>query len=111
MVKATPTVPKRPPIKGAKKDKSLLLGDGPVYAVDLSSGKRIDLQTMTVAELKQFAKDNFNKGYEDLNRSQLILLNGASAIDIKEQARQQGIKNYSKMRKSELIKLLTSGKK
>jgi hypothetical protein len=110
-VKATPTVPKRPPIKGAKKDKSLLLGDGPVYAVDLSSGKRIDLQTMTVAELKQFAKDNFNKGYEDLNRSQLILLNGASAIDIKEQARQKGIKNYSKMRKSELIKLLTSGKK
>jgi hypothetical protein len=66
---------------------------------------------MTVVELKQFAKDNFNKGYEDLNRSQLLLLNGTSAIDIKEQARQQGIKNYSKMRKSELIKLLTSSKK
>jgi flavodoxin len=80
----------------------------PVYAVDLSTGKRIDLTTMTVAQLKQFAKDNFNKGYEDLNRVQLILLNGASAIDIKEQARQQGVKNYSKMRKSELIKILTS---
>jgi CO dehydrogenase/acetyl-CoA synthase epsilon subunit len=85
--------------------------DGPVYAIDLSSGKRIDLQTMTVVELKQFAKDNFNKGYDDLNRAQLILLNGASAIDIKEQARQQGIKNYSKMRKSELIKILTTTKK
>lgn len=106
-----PSTNNRPPIKGAKTSKPLMLGDGPVYVVDLSSGTRINLQTMTVAELKQFAKDNFNKGYEDLNRSQLILLNGASAIDIKEQARQQGIKNYSKMRKSELIKRLTSSKK
>lgn len=106
-----PSTINRPPIKGAKTSKPLMLGDGPVYVVDLSSGTRINLQTMTVAELKQFAKDNFNKGYEDLNRSQLILLNGASAIDIKEQARQQGIKNYSKMRKSELIKRLTSSKK
>jgi hypothetical protein len=102
---------KKAPIKGASNSKTSLVTDGPVYAVDLSTGKRIDLQTMTVVELKQFAKDNFNKGYEDLNRSQLLLLNGTSAIDIKEQARQQGIKNYSKMRKSELIKLLTSSKK
>ena len=84
--------------------------DEPIYVVDLSTGKKIDLTVLTVEQLKQFAKDNFNKGYEDLNREQLILLNSASAIDIKEQARQQGIKNYSKMRKSELIKLLTQKK-
>lgn len=84
--------------------------DEPIYVVDLSTGKKIDLTVLTIEQLKQFAKDNFNKGYEDLNREQLILLNSASAIDIKEQARQQGIKNYSKMRKSELIKLLTQKK-
>lgn len=84
--------------------------DQPIYVVDLSSGSKIDLTVLTEEQLKQFAKDNFNKGYEDLDREQLILLNSASAIDIKEQARQQGIKNYSKMRKSELIKLLTQKK-
>jgi len=84
--------------------------DEPIYVVDLSTGKKIDLTVLTIEQLKQFAKDNFNKGYEDLDREQLILLNSASAIDIKEQARQQGIKNYSKMRKSELIKLLTKKK-
>ena len=109
--KAKPTPPKRPPIKGATSTNAANVAEGPVYVVDLSTGQRIDLQTMTVAQLKQFAKDNFNKGYEDLTRSQLILLNGTSAIDIKEQARQQGIKNYSKMRKSELIKLLSAAKK
>ena len=109
--KAKSTTPKRPPIKGATSNQPRAAAAGPVYVVDLSTGKRIDLQSMTVVQLKQFAKDNFNKGYEDLTRSQLILLNGTSAIDIKEQARQQGIKNYSKMRKSELIKLLTANEK
>jgi hypothetical protein len=84
--------------------------EAPVYAVDLSTGKRIDLTTMTVAQLKQFAKDNFNKGYEDLNRNQLIMLNGKSAIEVKEMARLKNVKNYSKMRKSELVKILTSNK-
>jgi hypothetical protein len=84
--------------------------EAPVYAVDLSTGKRIDLTTMTVAQLKQFAKDNFNKGYEDLNRDQLIMLNGKSAIEVKEMARLKNVKNYSKMRKSELVKILTSTK-
>ena len=84
--------------------------DEPIYVVDLSTGKKIDLTVLTVEQLKQFAKDNFNKGYEDLNREQLILLISASAIYNKEQARQHGINNYSKMRKSELIKLLTQKK-
>ena len=85
-------------------------GKPPVYAIDLSTGKRIDLTTMTVAQLKQFAKDNFNKGYEDLNRDQLIMLNGKSAIEVKEMARLKNVKNYSKMRKSDLVKVLTSTK-
>jgi len=101
---ATPTPAK--PVKKVTPKSS----ETPVYAVDLSTGKRIDLTTMTVAELKQFAKDNFNKGYEDLNRDQLILLNGKSAIEVKEMARLKNVKNYSKMRKSELVKILTSAK-
>lgn len=100
--KAKPNAKDKP--KAPKKSANF---DEPIYVVDLSTGSKIDLTVLTEEELKQFAKDNFNKGYEDLNREQLILLNSASAIDIKEQARQQGIKNYSKMRKSELIKLLT----
>jgi len=58
--------------------------DEPIYVIDLSTGTKIDLTVLTVDQLKQFAKDNFNKGYEDLDREQLILLNSASAIDIKE---------------------------
>jgi hypothetical protein len=100
---AKPAKQKAPKTKAASFDE-------PVYVVDLSTGNKIDLTVLTIEQLKQFAKDNFNKGYEDLDRDQLILLNSASAIDIKEQARQQGIKNYSKMRKSELIKLLTAKK-
>lgn len=99
------TAPKKPVKKVAPKS-----SEAPVYAVDLSTGKRIDLTTMTVAQLKQFAKDNFNKGYEDLNRNQLIMLNGKSAIEVKEMARLKNVKNYSKMRKSELVKILTSNK-
>lgn len=105
--------PSKPKAKSKAKSKSktkTVSFDQPIYVVDLSTGHNIDLTVLTIEELKQFAKDNFNKGYEDLNREQLILLNSASAIDIKEQARQQGIKNYSKMRKSELIKLLTQKK-
>jgi menaquinone-dependent protoporphyrinogen IX oxidase len=105
----TKPVAKTAPAKPVKKATSKS-SEAPVYAVDLSTGKRIDLTTMTVAELKQFAKDNFNKGYEDLNRDQLIMLNGKSAIEVKEMARLKNVKNYSKMRKSELVKILTSTK-
>lgn len=111
----TPKAPKKsnekPKAKTKGKTKAKVANfDEPIYVIDLSTGNKIDLTVLTVDQLKQFAKENFNKGYEDLNREQLILLNSASAIDIKEQARQQGIKNYSKMRKSELIKLLTQKK-
>jgi hypothetical protein len=107
--KATPKpVATKAPAKAASKPRPS--GEAPVYAIDLSTGKRIDLTTMTVAQLKQFAKDNFNKGYEDLNREQLIMLNGKSAIEVKEMARLKNVKNYSKMRKSDLVKILTSSK-
>jgi sulfite reductase alpha subunit-like flavoprotein len=107
--KASTKTAKPASVKPSPKTKSTK-NEAPVYAVDLSTGKQIDLTQMTVAQLKQFAKDNFNKGYEDLNREQLIMLNGKSAIEVKEMARLKNVKNYSKMRKSDLVKILTSSK-
>lgn len=83
-------------------------------APEVSDDEAVDLNILTVKDLKDFARDRKVAGFSTMRKDELVLalpktLEQLRLVELKAVAREKGIPNFSTMRKPELLEAIKLG--